>query len=216
MGLHAFETDAISMITVIFPHKTYSDNKLKIKQIIKKYGMSWDDKKSGWVNEATGDGVFIDRSVMEMIMDDSFSEEQPMTLFVDSTNEEFISEFEAKCAALGGQFIRGGATAVRPPSTPVKKEPKKPVKSKDIFVRAGLRDASGCNTVALQDKAYADLGNISARWERRKRQLQAEYKKMGLGAEMTEELLHREEIAFRKNNACWLTGEFPDDRSKPE
>jgi hypothetical protein len=139
-----------------------------------------------------------------------------MTLFVDSTNEEFIHEFEGKCTALGGQFIRGGATAVRPPSTPVKKEPKKPVKSKDIFVRAGLRDASGCNTAALQDKAYADLGNISGRWERRKRQLQADYKKMGLGAGMTEELLRREEIAFRKNNACWLTGEFPDDRSKPE
>jgi len=68
----------------------------------------------------------------------------------------------------------------------------------------------------LQDKAYADLTNISARWERRKRQLHAEYKKMGLGAEMARELLHREEIAFRKNNACWVTGEFPDDRREPE
>jgi len=92
MGLHAFEIDAIPMITVIFPHRAYSENKLKIKQIIKKYGMSWNDKKSGWVNDATGDGVFIDKSVMEMIMDDAFSEEQPMTLFVNSANEDFIKE----------------------------------------------------------------------------------------------------------------------------
>jgi hypothetical protein len=199
------------MITVIFPHKTYSENKLKIKQIIKKYGMSWDDKKSGWVNEATGDGVYIDKSVMEMIMGDSFSEDQPMTLFVESANEDFIHEFEAKCAALGGQFIHGGATAVRPPTT-VKKAPEKPTISKDIFVRLGIKDDSGCNTVTLKDRAYEDLKDLSARWERRKKQLQAEYKKMGLGAEMAEDMLHREEIAFRKNNACWVTGEFPTDK----
>jgi len=133
MGLHAFEIDAIPMITVIFPHRAYSENKLKIKQIIKKYGMSWNDKKSGWVNDATGDGVFIDKSVMEMIMDDAFSEEQPMTLFVNSANEDFIKEFEARCTMLGGQFILGGATAVRPPSMPVKKELKRP---------SGLRTSS--------------------------------------------------------------------------
>ena len=199
------------MITVIFPHKTYSENKLKIKQIIKKYGMSWDDKKSGWVNEATHDGVFIDKSVMEMIMDDSFSQDQPMTLYVDSSNEDFLREFEAKTTALGGQFVSGGATPVRPPaSAPIKKAPEKaPARSKDIFVRAGYRDTSGCNTATLQDKALGDLKDISARWERRKKQLQAEYKKMGLDAEMVGEMLHREEIIFRKNNACWVTGEFP-------
>jgi hypothetical protein len=199
------------MITVIFPHKTYSENKLKIKQIIKKYGMSWDDKKSGWVNEATGDGVYIDKSVMEMIMGDSFSEDQPMTLFVESANEDFIHEFEAKCTTLGGQFIHGGATAVRPPTT-VKKAPEKPTTSKDIFVRRGIKDDTGCNTATLKDRAYEDLKDLSARWERRKKQLQAEYKKMGLGAEMAEDMLHREEIAFRKNNACWVTGEFPTDK----
>lgn len=197
------------MITVIFPHKTYSENKLKIKQIIKKYGMSWDDKRSGWVNAATGDGVFIDRSVMEMIMDDTFSPDQPMTLFVESTNEDFLREFETRSVALGGQFIRGGATAVRPPTVePIKKTPEKPA-SRDIFVRAGLRDAGGCNTSALKNKALEDLKDITARWERRKKQLQAEYKKRGLGDEMADGLLHREEIAFRKNNACWVTGEFP-------
>ncbi|HTY89789.1 MAG TPA: hypothetical protein VMC84_01295 [Methanocella sp.] len=204
------------MITVIFPHKTYSENKLKIKQIIKKYGMSWDDKKSGWVNEATGDGVFIDRSVMEMIMDDSFSENQPMTLFINSNNEDFRKEFEAKCAALGGQVISGGATPVRPALPQVKKTPQKPVHSKDIFVQAGLRDASGCSTSALQEKAVRDLKDISARWERRKRQLQVEYKKMGLGDKMADDLLQREEIAFRKSNSCWVTGDFPTESKKYE
>lgn len=217
MVLHVFDyVQPIYMITVIFPHKTYSENKLKIKQIIKKYGMSWDDKKSGWVNEATGDGVFIDKSVMEMIMDDSFSENQPMTLFINSNNEDFLREFEAKCTALGGQVISGGATPVRPAVPQVKKAPQKPVRSKDIFVRAGLRDVSGCSTAALQEKAYGDLKDISARWERRKKQLLVEYRKMGLGDKMADGQLHHEEITFRKSNACWVTDEFQPESKKTE
>jgi hypothetical protein len=198
------------MITIVFQHKTYSENKIKIKQIIKKYGMSWDDRKSGWVNEATGDGVYIDKSVMEMIMGDSFSEDQPMTLYVDSKNQDFLDEFGAKCSSLGGQLIHGGATpvsrAVRKPA-PEKKAPSP--KSKDIFVTLGLRDATGSNTTRLMEKAMADLQDINGRWERRKRQLLAEYEKMGLEKSLADDMLHREEIAFRKNNACWVTGEFP-------
>jgi len=200
------------MITVVFPHKTYSENKLKIKQIIKKYGMSWDDKKSGWVNEATGDGVFIDKSVMEMIMDESFSADQPMTLFVESINSDFITEFEMKCNALGGQFIHGGATAVKPPSAvakPAVKAPAKPVETKDVLVKLGLRDTTGSNTAELQKNAFGDLEDISGRWERRKKQLLVEYQKMGMEESLVLAMLHREEITFRKNNACWVTGEFP-------
>ncbi len=206
------------MITVIFPHKTYSENKLKIKQIIKKYGMSWDDKRSGWVNAATGDGVFIDRSVMEMIMGDSFTEDQPMTLFVESANEDFLREFEVKCNALGGQFIHGGATAVKPPvkvAAPAALMPETPESRKNIFVRRHMRDAAGCNTPELQAKAYEDLKNISARWERRKKQLLIEYQKMGMEESVLRSMLQGEEIAFRKNNACWVTGEFPSD-AKPK
>jgi hypothetical protein len=201
------------MITVIFPHKTYSENKIKIKQIIKKYGMSWDDKKSGWINEATGDGVYIDKNVMEMIMDDSFSADQPMTLFVESGNQDFIKEFESKCNALGGQFIHGGATAVRPaaPKPAHKAKAPEPIK-KDVFARLGLRDATGSNTATFREKALEDLKNISGRWERRKKQLLAEYAKMGMEESLAEAMLQREEIAFRKNNACWVTGEFPADR----
>jgi len=206
------------MITVVFPHKTYSDNKIKIKQIIKKYGMSWDDKKSGWVNEATGDGVYIDKSVIEMIMGDAFSADQPMTLFVESSNQDFIGEFEAKCTALGGQFIRGGATAVRPiVPEQAKKAPgpmAKDVTVRDVLVRLNLRDATGSNTAELRERAYGDLQDISGRWERRKTQLWAEYAKMGLEKSHAEAMLLREEIAFRKNNACWVTGEFPADRKQ--
>jgi hypothetical protein len=201
------------MITVIFPHKTYSENKIKIKQIIKKYGMSWDDKKSGWINEATGDSVYIDKSVMEMIMEDSFSADQPMTLFVESGNHDFIKEFESKCNVLGGQFIHGGATAVRPaaPKPADKAKAPEPIK-KDVFARLGFRDATGSNTATFREKALEDLKNISGRWERRKKQLLAEYAKMGMEKSLADAMLHREEIAFRKNNACWVTGEFPADR----
>lgn len=200
------------MITIVFSHKTYSDNKLKIKRIIKKYGMSWDDKKSGWVNEATGDGVYIDKSVIEMIMEDTFTENQPMTLFVESKDDAFLKELEAMCKELGGQFIRGGATPVRPPAqaAPAKKVAF-PAPHKDIFMRLNMRDASSCTTPELRQKAYEDLKNISGRWERRKKQLLAEYQKMGLKKDTIDSMLHREEIAFRKNNACWVTGEFPAD-----
>lgn len=199
------------MITVIFPHKTYSENKIKIKQIIKKYGMSWDDKKSGWVNEATGDGVFIDRSVMEMILSDSFAQDMPMTLFIKSENKDFIDEFEAKCKALGGEFIRG-VTPIK--STigvpmPAEKRAPLPVKEGDVMVKLNIREPDSTTTPAFQDKALKDLQNISGRWERRKRQLQIEYSKMRLEEDVAERLLQREEIAFRKNNACWVTNEFP-------
>jgi hypothetical protein len=199
------------MITIVFPHKTYSDNKLKIKRIIKKYGMSWDDRKSGWVNEATGDGVYIDRSVIEMIMEDTFTENQPMTLFVESRDEAFLKELEAMCEELGGQFILGGATPVRAPAHEAKKAVASPVTHKDIFMRLNIRDASGCATPEFREKAYEDLKDISGRWERRKRQLLIEYKKMGLKKDVIDSMLHREEIAFRKSNACWVTGEFPAD-----
>jgi hypothetical protein len=198
------------MITVVFSHKTYSENKIKIKQLIKKYGMSWDDKKSGWVNDATGDGVFIDKSVMEMIMGDSFSEDQPMTLFVDSKNEEFLKEFEARCQALGGQFSKNvnPIAAVAAPA-PVKKAPVVPGSNKDVFVKLGMREPDGSNTETIQEKAYADLTDISGRWERRKKQLLAEYMKTGMEKGLIESMMQREEITFRKNNACWVTGEFP-------
>ena len=202
------------MITVIFPHKTYSENKIKIKQIIKKYGMSWDDKKSGWVNEATGDGVFIDKSVMEMIMGDSFSEDQPMTLFVDSKNEDFINEFESKCSALGGQFIKGVAPPIKPVVMPthVKKISRALSGKKDVFTRLNIRDPDNSNTEAFQETASADLKDITGRWKRRKKQLLVEYEKMGMEKGISEAMLHREEIAFRKNNACWVTGDFPSDK----
>lgn len=195
------------MITVIFPHKTYSENKLKVKLIIKKYGMAWDDKRSGWVNEATGGGVFIDKSVMEMIMDDSFSESQPMTLYVRSADEEFMKEFAARCSALGGQVIPGEA-----PQAPQAAEKKtravveKPGRPGDVFVRAGLRTSSGCNTDAFRKKGYDDLRDVDARWERRKRQLRVEYGKMGMGGGAAEKQLRRDEEAFRRSNACWAAG----------
>jgi hypothetical protein len=198
------------MISVVFSHKTYSENKIKIKQLIKKYGMSWDDKKSGWVNDATGDGVFIDKSVMEMIMGDSFSEDQPMTLFIDSKNEEFLKEFEARCQALGGQFSMN-VNPIKPVAAPapVKKAPAVPGSKKDVFVKLSVREPDGSNTEAIKEKAYADLTDISGRWERRKKQLLVEYMKMGMEKSLIESMMQREEITFRKNNACWVTGEFP-------
>lgn len=202
------------MITIVFSHKTYSDNKLKIKRIIKKYGMSWDDRKSGWVNEAAGDGVYIDKSVIEMIMEDAFTENQPMILLVESKDDAFLKELEVLCRELGGQFIRGGATPVKAPVQDIseaKKAVVSPAAHKDIFTRLNMRDASGCTTPELREKAYEDLKNISGRWERRKKQLLAEYQKMGLKKDTIDSMLHREEIAFRKNNACWVTGEFPAD-----
>jgi hypothetical protein len=204
------------MITVIFPHKTYSDNKIKIKQIIKKYGMSWDDKKSGWVSEATGDGVFIDKSVMEMILNESFDENMPMTLFVKSENEEFLKELEAKCLALGGEFRRGVTPIVPPgtkPSAFVKKA--KPAEvPHNVYMKLGIRDGDGCTTESFKEKAYSDLTDINARWERRKKELLRDYKRLELEQDAVDQFLQKDEITFRKNNACWVTGEFPTAKSE--
>jgi hypothetical protein len=204
------------MITVIFPHKTYSENKVKIKQIIKKYGMSWDDKKSGWVNEATGDGVFIDKSVMEMILNEAFDENMPMTLFVKSDNEQFLSELEAKCKALGGEFNRN-VTTIAPqgttPSITIKKA--KPVETPhNVYMKLNMRSGDGCTTEQFKDKAFADLQDINTRWERRKKELLWEYKRMEIDQEAIDQYIRKDEIAFRKNNACWVTGEFPSAKSE--
>ncbi len=204
------------MITVIFPHKTYSENKVKIKQIIKKYGMSWDDKKSGWVNEATGDGVFIDKSVMEMILNESFDENMPMTLFVKSENEEFLRELETKCQALGGEFRRGVTPVTTPGTTPsitIKKT--KPAEvPHNVYMKLNMRSGDGCTTESFKDKAFADLQDINTRWERHKKALLREYKRMGLDPDAVEQFIRKDEITFRKNNACWVTGEFPSAKSE--
>ena len=202
------------MIKVAIPHKIYSENKLKIKNIIKKYGMSWDGGKNGWVNAATGDGVYIDRAIMDMILSDSFSGDMPMTMFIQSGNEEFLAEMEAKCKSLGGEFLRD----VTPePATekgssvqkvvPVSKKDLQ--KSRDVFVKLNVRDAEGCNTPEFSAKGLADLKDINRRWERRKEQILKEYRHLKLDDEDLNKFIHREEIAFRKNNACWVTGEFP-------
>lgn len=197
------------MITVIFPRKAYSENKIKLNQTIKKHNMSWDSEKDGWVNSATGDGVFVDKNVMEMIIGGVFSD-QPMTMYVESKNADFIRDFESHCSALGGQFIKEDTSAmvgITPKQTNNLNQAS--LAFNDVFVKLNYRNASGSNTMALQEKAYADLQDISGRWERRKKQLLVEYEKMGLEKRLIDTMLHREEIAFRKNNACWVTGEFP-------
>ncbi|WP_424356864.1 hypothetical protein [Methanocella sp. MCL-LM] len=203
------------MIKVAIPHKIYSENKLKIKNIIKKYGMSWDSGKNGWVSAATGDGVYIDRAIMDMILSDSFSGDMPMTMFIESDNAEFLAEMEAKCKALGGEFTRD----VSPETTAAALQPKapqptpavkpRPAKGSNIFVRLNIRDADGCNTPEFCARGLGDLQDISRRWERRKEQIIKEYRRLGFDDDTLGRLLHREEIAFRKNNACWVTGEFP-------
>lgn len=151
------------MITVVFPRKKYSENKIQLNRIIKKYNMFWVDDKDGWVNEATGDGVFIDKNVMEMIIDDVFSD-QPMTMYVKCRNEEFIKEFESNCIIFGGQFIKDSTSeSFINNSMPVKNNSQIPHKSKNVFVRLKYRDVSGCNTQAFQEKAYVDLQDISGR-----------------------------------------------------
>jgi hypothetical protein len=67
------------MLKIAIPHRIYSENKVKIKNIIKKFGMSWDSGKNGWINAATGDGVYIDRAIMDMILSDSFSGDMPIS-----------------------------------------------------------------------------------------------------------------------------------------
>jgi hypothetical protein len=202
------------MIKVAIPHKIYSENKLKIKNIIKKYGMSWDSGKNGWVNAATGDGVYIDRSIMDMILSDSFSGDMPMTMYIDSKNKEFIDEMEAKCNALGGEFTRDVSpeTTAQQQVQTQKQVPRvrqSPTAGKDIFIKLNLRDAEGCNTPEFSAKGLADLQDISRRWARRKEQIIKEYSRLGFDEDTLNRLLQREEIAFRKNNACWVTGEFP-------
>lgn len=192
------------------PHRTYSENKVRIKQIIKKYGLSWEGDENGWINKATGDGVYIDKSVMEMILSDSFTGDLPMTMIVRSDNAQLIEELERKVKELGGEFgvMTGEADTTPAQVKPATKQLK--VIDGDIFYRRNIRDERGCNTPAFMSKVYADLQNISKRWERRKKQLLWEYRRLGMEDEMAEELLRREEIAFRKRNACWVTGEFPD------
>jgi hypothetical protein len=210
------------MIKVAIPHRIYSENKVKIKNIIKKYGMSWDGGKNGWVNAATGDGVYIDRAIMDMILSDTFSGDMPMTMFVDSRSREFLAELEEKVRSIGGEVTEEAQpqeTAARPLSPPA--APRPPVKAgvfrkEDVLTRLRLRDLEGCTTPELSTKAMEDLRDISRRWERRKRQVLHEYEKMGLDRHTIEKYLHREEIAFRKNNACWVTGEFPADASGEE
>jgi hypothetical protein len=90
------------MLKIAIPHRVYSENKVKLKNVIKKFGMSWESGRNGWINGATGDGVFIDKSVMDMILSDSFSGDMPMTMFVESDNKEFIAEFSEKIKAIGG------------------------------------------------------------------------------------------------------------------
>ncbi|OPY26212.1 MAG: hypothetical protein A4E28_02670 [Methanocella sp. PtaU1.Bin125] len=202
------------MLKIAIPHRIYSENKVKIKNIIKKYGMSWDSGKNGWVNAATGDGVYIDRAIMDMILSDSFSGDMPMTMFVESSNTDFIGEIGEKTRAIGGTVTEEAAPAgmrSAPPVTPAPVRPPAPVKpgKGDIFTRLQIRDAEGCNTAEFTEKAAEDLRDINRRWERRKAQILREYERIGMDENDIDRFLHREEIAFRKSNACWVTGEFP-------
>jgi hypothetical protein len=199
-------------IKLVFSHKSYSENKVRIKQIIKKYGMYWDDKKSGWVNEATGDGVYIDRSVMEMILSDSFSRDMPMTLYIDSKDPSFINEMKEKCGAFGGEFSDASDISHKVSHHIEHKAVKKPevsMKKPGVFRGLNVYDSRGCNTHEFMEKAYIDLKDISGRWERRKSVLLNECSRIGFEKDSIEKFLQREEIAFRKANACWVTGVFP-------
>ncbi|MGA9140918.1 MAG: hypothetical protein WBZ29_11885 [Methanocella sp.] len=203
------------MLKIAIPHRLYSENKVKIKNIIKKYGMSWDSGKNGWVNAATGDGVYIDRAIMDMILSDSFSGDMPMTMFVETRNREFIDEISEKIKAIGGTVTEEAAPEgmrSQPSVTPAPIRPPKaitPGGKRDVFTRLKIRDAEGCNTPEFAAKAAEDLKDISRRWERRKTQILKEYERIGLDKADIERFLQREEIAFRKANACWVTGEFP-------
>ena len=202
------------MIKVAIPHKIYSENKLKIKNIIKKYGMSWEGSKNGWINAATGDGVYIDRAIMDMILSDSFSGDMPMTMFIKSGNKEFLAEMEDKCKALGGEFLWNVSpekTQTPQPQVPKVIHGSRHItgKPRDVFVKLNTRDAEGCNTPEFSAKGLADLQDINRRWERRKEQILKEFRHLKLDDEDLGKFIHREEIAFRKTNACWVTGEFP-------
>jgi hypothetical protein len=201
------------MLKIAIPHRTYSENKVKIKNIIKKYGMSWDSGKNGWVNRATGDGVYIDKAVMDMILSDSFSGDMPMTMFVDSSSEELIGELSEKVRAIGGTITEEAppeTLGTRPASMPEQvRKTKAGAAKRTIHVRLGARDPEGCTTPEFAEKAEADLKDISRRWERRREQILRDFERTGMDRAAIDRFLRREEIAFRKANACWVTGEFP-------
>jgi hypothetical protein len=207
------------MLKIAIPHHVYSENKVKIKNVIKKFGMSWESGKNGWINSATGDGVYIDKTVMDMILSDSFSGDMPMTLFVESENKEFISEFLEKIKALGGTISEDASpeiTLAQPAVLPEHMRKGKQVATgkRSIFIRQNTRDADGCTTQEFAAKAAEDLKEISRRWERRKAQILREYRRTGLDQAAADRFLQREEIAFRKANACWVTGDFPSTKSE--
>jgi hypothetical protein len=93
------------MLKIAIPHRVYSENKIKLKNVIKKFGMSWDSGKNGWINSATGDAVYIDKSVMDMILSDAFSGDMPMTMFVDPASSNAKSLLEtAKPSSSSSSF----------------------------------------------------------------------------------------------------------------
>jgi hypothetical protein len=207
------------MLKIAIPHRVYSENKIKLKNIIKKFGMSWDSGKNGWINSATGDGVYIDKSVMDMILSDSFSGDMPMTMFVESANQEFTAEFSEKIKAIGGTITEDAlpeAVEARPAAMPelVRKTKKEAAGKRSVFARLDTRDAEGCTTRGFAEKTAADLKEISRRWERRRTQILLEYRRIGLDRETIDRFLQREEIAFRKSNACWITGDFPSEQAE--
>ena len=207
------------MLKIAIPHRVYSDNKVKIKNVIKKFGMSWESGKNGWINSSTGDGVYIDKSVMDMILSDSFSSDMPMTIFVESGNKEFISEFSDKIKAIGGTVTEDVSPEIgeaRPAITPEHGRKGRAVVTgkRSIFVRRNTRDADGCTTQEFAAKAAEDLKEISRRWERRRAQILKEYRRAGLQQADVDRFLQREEIAFRKANACWVTGDFPSAKAE--
>lgn len=207
------------MLKIAIPHHVYSENKVKLKNVIKKFGMSWESGKNGWINGATGDGVYIDKSVMDMILSDSFSGDMPMTMFVESGNKEFIAEISEKIKAIGGTITEeaspeAGVPAPAAMPEQVRKTKKGPVGEGNVFVRLNMRDAEGCTTQEFAAKAAADLKEITRRWERRRTQILLEYRRIGLDKDTADRFLQREEIAFRKANACWVTGNFPSEQAE--
>jgi hypothetical protein len=207
------------MLKFAIPHHVYSENKVKLKNVIKKFGMSWESGKNGWVNGATGDGVYIDKSVMDMILSDSFSGDMPMTMFVESGNKEFIAEFSEKIKAIGGTITEDVSPEAGTPGPAVTPGPVRTIKKEascegNVFVRLHMRDAEGCTTQDFTAKAAADLKDITRRWERRRTQILLEYRRIGLDKDTADRFLQREEIAFRKGNACWVTGDFPSEQAE--
>jgi hypothetical protein len=151
---------------------------------------------------------------MDMILSDSFSGDMPMTMFVESANKEFKEEISEKIRSVGGTVTEEAAPEgmkSAPSVTPAPIRPPRPVVpgKQDVFARLHIRDTEGCTTPEFAEKAAADLKDINRRWERRKAQILQEYGRIGLDKSDIGRFLQREEIAFRKANACWITGEFP-------